>query len=75
MDFPNFKNVYFYTLSLSNELSKYPCFIEDHHKSHIVDEDISLESKLEVFKQKGTLSVSECYRSFFDHHLFMKPWI
>eukprot|EP00347_Sterkiella_histriomuscorum_P022337 403330835 len=68
MDFPNFSSIFFYPLSLNNELSKYPCFIEDHHRHLVNDEDISLESKLEAFKQKGSLNTHECYKSFYSHH-------
>lgn len=60
MDFPNFDKIFFYTLALSNELSKYPSFISSH-KSHLSEDDLSLEHKLEVFKQKGSLNSHLCY--------------
>lgn len=71
MDFPNFPNIYFYTLSLSNELNKYACFIEEHkYKPHTDEDDMTLESKLEAFKLKGNLDGIACYRAFYNHHVF-----
>lgn len=35
MSLKNFDDIYFYTLFLSNELGKYPSFIEDHQKDKI----------------------------------------
>lgn len=73
IDFPNFSSVFFYPLSLSNELQKYPAFIENHSiKHHSDDDEASIEHKHEVFKMKGNLNYKMCFDAFYSQKLFKK---